>query len=91
VDTRTTAGALRWSYHMHENLYSSPVVGADGTVYVGSSGGPLYALGPPASGTAGVCGWSYRLGSSRMGWSPAIGADGTVYIGSDDGTLYAIH
>ena len=74
----------------HCAVYSSPAIGADGTVYVGSSDNKLYAISPPASGTTGVLKWSFTAGND-VSSSPAIGADGTVYVGSYDGRLYAIH
>jgi outer membrane protein assembly factor BamB len=67
---------------------SSPAIGSDGTVYVGSMNNKLYAL----NGKTGVKLWEFETG----GWvfsSPAIGSDGTVYIGSayPDKKLYAIN
>jgi outer membrane protein assembly factor BamB len=63
-----------------------PAIGADGTVYVGSGEGKLYAI--KADGTLK---WAF----ASWGWvqftSPAIGADGTVYVGEwGEGKLYAI-
>jgi hypothetical protein len=60
-------------------------VGADGTIYVGSSDGRLYALDSDGSEK-----WSFATGNVIFS-SPAIGADGTVYIGSFDGRLYAVN
>jgi hypothetical protein len=74
---------VRWSYTTGRRVSSSPAIGADGTVYVGSYDDKLYALGPDGS-----LKWSYTTGD----WvesSPAIGADGTLYVGSHDGKLYA--
>ncbi|MBI2250314.1 MAG: PQQ-like beta-propeller repeat protein, partial [Brevundimonas diminuta] len=65
-------------------ITSSPAVGADGTVYVGSWNNNLYALNPDGSTK-----WSYPTGGSVES-SPAIAADGTVYVGSNDGKLYAL-
>ncbi len=76
-------GTLKWQYWM-ENLVSSPAIGADGTVYVGS-GNCLYALNPD-----GTLKWRYETGW-YVSSSPAIGADGTVYVGSDDYCLYALN
>jgi outer membrane protein assembly factor BamB len=64
---------------------SSPAIGADGTVYVGSFDGRLYAINPD-----GTQKWaSSRVGSDFS--SPAIGVDGTVYVGSVGGRLYAFN
>ncbi len=56
---------------------SSPAVGLDGTIYVGSDEG-LKAVEPHSSGFK----WSY--GDEDIGSSPAVGSDGTIYVGSQD-------
>ena len=65
-------------------MWSSPAIGTDGTVYVGSYDSYLYAINP-----SGELKWRYKI----WGWvfsSPAIGSDGTIYVGSYDNYLYAI-
>jgi len=64
---------------------SSPAIGPDGTVYVGSSDNKLYAI----NGKTGVKLWEFETGGAVFS-SPAIGSDGTVYVGSQDNKLYAI-
>ena len=66
-------------------MNSSPAIGSDGTVYVGSWDKKLYAI----NGKSGVKLWEFETGDGVYS-SPAIGSDGTVYIGSDDNKLYAI-
>jgi outer membrane protein assembly factor BamB len=64
--------------------FSSPAVGADGTVYtVSSVDGYLYAL----DGASGTVKWNTTFGVYA---DPAVGADGTVYTVSADGYLYAL-
>ena len=65
-------------------MNSSPAIGSDGTVYVGS-GLRLYAI----NGKSGVKLWEFKTGGYVYS-SPAIGSDGTVYVGSWDNKLYAI-
>ena len=79
------APQLEWNYKIGGSVHSSPAIGADGTIYVGSSDGNLYAINPTGS-----LKWSYTTGGYIIYSSPAIGADGTIYVGSDDG-LYAIN
>ena len=62
---------------------SSPVV-ADGTVYVGSGDGNLYAL----DAATGEPRWTFRTGNVVHA-SPAF-ADGIVFVGSWDGDFYAV-
>ncbi len=64
---------------------SSPAIGADGTIYVGSQDHKLYALNPN-----GTFKWAYSTGD-EIEQSPAIGSDGTIYVGSDDNNLYALN
>ena len=40
----TAEGALKWSYATQGAVRSSPALGADGTLYVGSDDGNLYAF-----------------------------------------------
>ncbi len=69
-------------------MNSSPAIGSDGTVYVGSvfPENKLYAI----NGKTGVKLWEFKTGDGVFS-SPAIGSDGTVYVGSRDNKLYAIN
>ena len=70
-------------------ISSSPAIGADGTIYLGSSDGNLYAINPDGSQL-----WVSPIGNYFPGYgissSPALGADGTIYAGSWDFNVYAI-
>ena len=66
-----------------EGVNSSPAV-ADGSVYVGSDDGRLWAF----SARSGAVRWSARTGGPIRS-SPAV-VGNTVYIGSDDGRIYAL-
>ena len=66
-------------------MLSSPAIGSDGTVYVGSWDNKLYAI----NGKSGIKLWEFETGR-YVNSSPAIGSDGTVYVGSVDKKLYAI-
>ncbi|MCL4479602.1 MAG: PQQ-binding-like beta-propeller repeat protein [Deltaproteobacteria bacterium] len=84
-NTSSTTGALKWSYTTGDYIYSSPAIGGDGTIYIGSDDGKLYSINPN-----GGLNWSYPTGGAIWYSSPAIGNNGTIYIGSSDGQLYAI-
>ncbi len=73
-----------WGFETGGLVTSSPAIGPDGTVYVGSRDCKLYAI----NGMTGVKLWEFKTGWSVQS-SPAIGPDGTVYVGSDDKKLYA--
>ncbi|MFC1606591.1 PQQ-binding-like beta-propeller repeat protein [Candidatus Latescibacterota bacterium] len=65
-------------------VYSSPAVGPDGTVYVGSWDGNLHAFNPDGSVR-----WAFAI-DAGLSSSPAVGSDGIVYIASYNGRVYAI-
>lgn len=67
---------------------ATPVIGPDGTLYVGSWDGKLYAL--KDTGTALTKSWEYAAGSFIFS-SVAIGPDGTLYVGSGDSNLHAVN
>jgi len=81
-------GTPIWEFETGDWVNSSPAIGSDGTVYVGSNDKKLYAINPKS----GVKLWEFETGASLIGVhsSPAIGSDGTVYVGSGDKKLYAI-
>jgi outer membrane protein assembly factor BamB len=82
---KATAGVKLWEFETGALVYSSPAIGSDGTVYVGSQDKKLYAI----NGKTGVKLWEFVTGGNVYS-SPAIGSDGTVYVGSVDKKLYAI-
>jgi len=89
-DTSHVDGTLKWDYSIADSTTSDPVIGRDGTVYVGSMGlhEGIYALDPN-----GTLKWSFAIAGGVLS-SPAIGADGTIYAGtwagSPDG-FYALN
>jgi hypothetical protein len=80
-------GTVLWEFETGFTVASSPAIGPDGTVYVGSDDNKLYAI----NGKSGVKLWEFETGGP-VSSSPAIGSDGTVYVGSGlpDNNLYAI-
>ena len=79
------SGTLLWEFETEDSVFSSPAIGSDGTVYVGSGDKKLYAI----NGKTGAKLWEFETGDD-VSSSPAIGSDGTVYVGSSDKKLYAI-
>jgi outer membrane protein assembly factor BamB len=70
---------------LNASLVSSPAIGTDGTIYVGSYDRNLYAINPDGS-----IKWKYTT-KGDVESSPAIGKDETIYVGSSDNNLYAIN
>jgi outer membrane protein assembly factor BamB len=65
-------------------MNSSPAIGPDGTLYVGSNDSAVYAVG-----SEGAVKWRFRT-NGNVRSSPSIAPDGTIYVGSNDNGLYAI-
>jgi outer membrane protein assembly factor BamB len=67
-------------------IQGSAAIGPDGTLYIGSFPGNLFALRDPGSGDALGVFWRFHPpGASSFHATPAIGRDGTVYIGFSTG------
>ncbi len=75
-------GKEAWRFETGKGIFSSPCLGPDGIVYVGSNNGKLYAM------REGKEVLEYETGAG-IGSFPCLGPDGTVYIGSKDRKLYA--
>ncbi|HOC78615.1 MAG TPA: PQQ-binding-like beta-propeller repeat protein [Methanofastidiosum sp.] len=80
-----TDGDKKWEYNVPFTIISSPSIGADGTIYLGSSDSNLYAINPD-----GTKKWTFPAGS-QVRSSPAIGTDGTIYFGTHAGKVYAVN
>ena len=76
---------IRWTFATSAGIYGGPAIAGDGTVYVGSMDGSLYAVT-----AAGTMKWVQPLGSPIDPSSPAIGTDGVVYVASTDSKLHAV-
>ena len=78
-------GTLKWRYETGASISSSPAIGTDGTIYVGSCDYYLYAINPD-----GTLRWRYKT-ANLIHSSPTIDSNGTIYIGSSGKYLYAIN
>jgi outer membrane protein assembly factor BamB len=75
-----------WQYATGNGLQPSnsyPVMAKDGTLFVGSGDGKLYAI------KEGKEQWIFQVEKAIDG-APCLGPDGTVYVGSDNGKVYAV-
>ena len=75
---------LRWIFPTGDRIQASPIVGPDGTVYVGSHDSTLYAINPDGTEK-----WRFAA-EQRIDSTPAIASDGTIYFGSWDKSLYSL-
>jgi outer membrane protein assembly factor BamB len=72
-------GSIKWISEVNDCTWTTPIIGPDGTIYVGSSLGSFYAVNP-GNGTI-----KWRCPISAGFWfgaSPALSSDGTIYIGT---------
>ncbi len=77
--------STKWTFTTSGNIqYSAPVIGADGTIYIGNSRGVFYALNPD-----GTLKWSYSS-VTRVYDSAVIGGDGTIYFCGQN-AVYALN
>lgn len=80
---KPSSGGALWTVPTGKGIFSTPVVGADGTVYVGSADRTFYALNADGSER-----WSLLTGEI-IDSSALLDDKGRVYFGSGDGHLYA--
>lgn len=76
---------LKWCYDTGAEVYSSPVIGPDGTIYCGSNSGYLYALN-----SNGTLKWTFSTGEEYDVSSPAIDSQGKIYVGNEVGRVFAV-
>ena len=75
---------VKWTFKAAGKVIGSPAVHGD-VLYVGSTGGFLYAL----DRTSGTAKWQTNI-KARIASSPAV-AGGLVYFGAYDGKFYALN
>ena len=81
-------GTLAWQITVSAGkpIISSPAIGANGLIYVGTKDNKVNAYWVQN----GTQQWTFTAPQKEVISSPAIGSDMTVYIGSKDNYLYAI-
>lgn len=79
-------GSKRWEWSgaSQSDFDGGPVVGRDGTVFLGSDDRRLYALTPQ-----GQVRFAFVAGGAIHA-PPSLGPDGSVYFGAYDGAMYAL-
>lgn len=85
-------GIIEWVFNTCADVYSSPVLGEDGTIYLGSNSMFLYALDP-----SGAEKWRFKSIGCVLESDPLAANDGTIYFtpsgyhSNENGTLYALN
>ncbi len=75
------AGQEKWSVVTGGNIFSSPTVAADGTIYINSPIGRLLAYTPD-----GQLKWTYQPTFAGWASAPVVGSDGSIYLGYGTGS-----
>ena len=76
-------GTEKWMFKTGNMMDSSPVIGPNGTIYIGSEDYSFYAVLPDGNQA-----WMFPTGGAIHS-SPALGTD-TVYFGDQDAKFYAV-
>ncbi|MBI5838407.1 MAG: PQQ-binding-like beta-propeller repeat protein [Candidatus Eisenbacteria bacterium] len=89
-------GTVRWIFEPHDlpadvpgdhfDIYSSPAIGSDSSIYFGQELGRVYSLNP----ADGSVRWMQATHSGITWSSPALAAGGSLFIGDLDGYCYSI-
>jgi outer membrane protein assembly factor BamB len=84
-------GTIKWKFPLQQPPYpagidSQPLVGADGTIYIGAPNGNFYAVNPE-----GTLRWKYKADAGIYMPGINIGLDGALYFVADDKMLYAVN
>ncbi|MGM0510498.1 MAG: PQQ-binding-like beta-propeller repeat protein [Thermoplasmatota archaeon] len=85
IPSEDIEGVLKWKYKTGGAVKSSPIIGSDGTIYVGSDDTNLYAVSSKGKGDF------FTFSMASIYSTPAIGSDGAIYVGSEDNNFYSIY
>ncbi|MDO4629973.1 MAG: PQQ-binding-like beta-propeller repeat protein, partial [Planctomycetia bacterium] len=88
-----SVGEVLWTTYMPGQLLGSPVIDANGNIYVGASmstrqGNVGYLV--CVDGTSHKIRWQFET-DDMIESTPCIGDDGTIYFGNNAGWLYALN
>jgi outer membrane protein assembly factor BamB len=84
LNVGSQTGTTEWTVTLGGNIQSSPVIGPDGSIYVGCDDKKVYSI----NRSNGSVKWSYLTGGTVYAAS-AVATDGTVYAWSD--RVYALN
>ncbi|HDR00171.1 MAG TPA: hypothetical protein ENN51_07815, partial [candidate division WOR-3 bacterium] len=80
-------GQVMNDFKCDDGIVASPAIGADGTVYVGTDQGTMYAIAPDGSER-----WNYPITPfAQIYGSAVIAVDGGIVFGADNGYLYKLN
>ncbi len=68
----------------HQEIWGSPAIDSDGTIYIGSNAGKVHAI----DSKTGELKWETERTGGEIFGAPIIGAQGRIYVGAEDHYLY---
>ncbi|MDA4111401.1 MAG: PQQ-binding-like beta-propeller repeat protein [Thaumarchaeota archaeon] len=77
LDSVSSTGELLWSFLTKSAVNVPPAIGPDGSIYIVSSGGEIFAVGPVGNQL-----WTISNVHQEQ-TSPIIGPNGTLYVAGD--------
>jgi outer membrane protein assembly factor BamB len=83
--TSTMTGNIIWKANTYSSFNTSPVIGYDGTIYLGSTDAKLHAFDQ----SDGFEKWSLSL-DNAISSTISINENGALYVGTTNGNLYCI-
>jgi len=95
-DTSHVDGTIKWTFDTGASIECSPVIGPDGTIYIGNHANDFFAINPDGTEK-----WRFDVGEPLLFeeynvWkgilsTPAIDEDGTIYFSSLSDYLFALN
>ncbi|MHC5076551.1 MAG: PQQ-binding-like beta-propeller repeat protein [Planctomycetota bacterium] len=82
IDKNATGWTGKEKYH--QEIWGSPAIDSDGTIYIGSNSGKVHAI----DSETGKQKWETEPTGGEVFGAPVIGADGNVYAGAESHYLY---
>ncbi|MHC4757883.1 MAG: outer membrane protein assembly factor BamB family protein, partial [Planctomycetota bacterium] len=82
IDNNATGWTGKEKYH--QEIWGSPALDSDGTIYIGSNSGKVHAI----DSQTGKQIWETEPTGGEVFGAPVIGADGNVYAGAESHYLY---
>ncbi|MFC1569378.1 PQQ-binding-like beta-propeller repeat protein [bacterium] len=83
------SATVKWRYNIDNSISTSPAIGKNGTIYIGSNGRYSYYNYLYAISSKGKRVWRCSINGKIIS-SPMIDEQGIIYVGSDNNRLYAI-
>jgi len=82
--TSDNPGQLKWQFKASDGFFGGPVIGADGTIFIGDLGGRFYGIAPN-----GTLKWTFKAAGRVMDCA-ALDSNGNIYFGTEYGVVHSL-